>query len=86
MVVVLFATKVEKLRSWGTALAMESCTLIWALVPKRIHYAATNKDVTPLICCDWCGVIHFLPWNAAWLLAKQYIMSEFRKLSYSVCP
>jgi hypothetical protein len=37
MMVVLFATKVEKLRSWGTALAMESCTLIWALVLKRSH-------------------------------------------------
>jgi hypothetical protein len=37
MVVVLFATKVGKLRSWGAALAMESCTLILSLVPMRSH-------------------------------------------------
>lgn len=39
MVVVTIATKVWKLRSWGAALAMESCTLVWPLGPKRTHSA-----------------------------------------------
>lgn len=69
--------KFEKLRSWGTALAMESCKLIWVLVPKRSQLQGPLPVAGPLDRCDWLRVIHFLPWNAAWLLAKQYIMSEF---------
>lgn len=62
---------------------MESCTLIWALVPKRSQSQGSLSMAAPLDRCDWLRVIQFLPWNAAWLLAKQYIMSEFRSPSYS---
>jgi hypothetical protein len=83
VLVLVFATKVWKVAKLGDSLAMESCTLIWALVPKRCQLQGCLTMAGPLERCDWLRVIQFLPWNAAWLLAKQYIMSEFRRLSYS---
>lgn len=79
----VFATKVWKAAKLGDSLAMERCTLIWALVPKRGQLQGCQPMATPLDRCDWLRVIQFLPWNAAWLLAKQYIMSEFHRPFYS---
>lgn len=81
--VLVFATKVWKVAKLGDSLPMESCTLIWALVPKHGQLQGWLPMAGPLDRCDWLRVIQFLPWNAAWLLAKQYIMSEFHRSSYS---
>jgi hypothetical protein len=81
--VLVFATKVWKVAKLGDSLPMESCTLIWALVPERAQLQGCLPMAAPLDRRDWLRVIQFLPWNAAWLLAKQYIMSEFHRPSYS---
>jgi hypothetical protein len=74
----LVATKVEKLRSWGGCSCYGALHAYLGTMPEaQPHGQGSHCYGAPLIGCDWLRVIQFLPWNAAWLLAKQYIMSEF---------